>query len=126
MRLTFEQVAPLTSCPSVGTPNPEDHQDFVCRQPIQVRLDEYVTFSPWLPMPIETQDGFGGHVVRNLSASEEESTVGTFLSVYTRLSYFLLFGREFSFLTATRRKLTIMSRSALAARPRAAGTPVMP
>lgn len=70
----------------MSTPDgPEVHQDFVCRQPIQFRLEEYVTFSPWVPLPIETQGGFDGYVVRNLTASEEESTVGI------RFSLLLLF-----------------------------------
>ncbi|KAF8125639.1 hypothetical protein EV363DRAFT_1175715 [Boletus edulis] len=63
-------VAPLTSCHSADSPGPDD---FLCRQPIQFRLDEFVTFSPWLPLPIEPQEGFDGHVVRSLSVSEEES-----------------------------------------------------
>lgn len=116
----------MTSCPSAGPPDPDVRQDFLCRQPIQFRLEEYLTFSPWLPLPVEIPDGFDGHVVRNLSASEEESTVGIVSCLWTRLSYFLRSGREFNFLTATLRNPTITSRSALAARPRAAETLVMP
>jgi len=88
----------LTSCHSPGSPGPDF--DFLCRQPIQFRFEEYVTFSPWLPLPVETQDGFDGHVVRNLAASEDESTVGVHLaSAHTRLSYFfpLLFGKIIQF-----------------------------
>ena len=55
---------------------PPGSEDFVNRQPIQVRLEEYVTFTPWQPLPIETHDGFNGYIVRKLSATEEESTVG--------------------------------------------------
>ncbi|KAG8215337.1 hypothetical protein J3R82DRAFT_8931 [Butyriboletus roseoflavus] len=80
-------VAPLTSCSLAGSPGPDVRQDFLCRQPIQFRLEEYLTFSPWLPLPVETQDGFDGHVFRNLSASEEESTRIQFCAVNTAESY---------------------------------------
>ncbi|KIK98444.1 hypothetical protein PAXRUDRAFT_684849 [Paxillus rubicundulus Ve08.2h10] len=67
-------VAPSTSCPPIGCPGLDVSQDFLCRQPIQFRLEEYLSFTPWLPLPVETQDNFDGHVLRNLCANEEEST----------------------------------------------------
>ncbi|KAF9238645.1 hypothetical protein BU15DRAFT_47522 [Melanogaster broomeanus] len=70
-------VAPPTSCSPVASSGLEVSQDFLCRQPIQFRLEEHLSFTPWLPLPIETQDGFDGHVVRNLCASEDESSKRT-------------------------------------------------
>ncbi|KIJ60890.1 hypothetical protein HYDPIDRAFT_28829 [Hydnomerulius pinastri MD-312] len=70
-------VAPSSTCPSpTGSPGAEVDQDFLCRQPIQFRLEENLSFTPWLPLPIEPQDAFDGHVLRNLCASEEESMKG--------------------------------------------------
>ncbi|KAF9221741.1 hypothetical protein BS17DRAFT_784598 [Gyrodon lividus] len=66
-------VAPSTSCPPVGSSGLDVSQDFLCRQPIQFRLEEFLSFAPWLPLPVETQDGFNGHVLRNLCASEGQS-----------------------------------------------------
>ncbi|KAH0834090.1 hypothetical protein J3R83DRAFT_11375 [Lanmaoa asiatica] len=90
-------VAPLTSCPSAGTPDPDVRQDFLCRQPIQFRLEEYVTFSPWLPLPVETHDGFDGHVLRGLSASQEESTVGPRFSFVHTIVIFFTFRKRIQF-----------------------------
>lgn len=86
------QVASLTSCPSPSDPGSCVRQDFACRQPIQFGLQEHVTFSPWQPLPVETVDGFDGPVVRNISVSEEESTVRRrrLFVRGARLSYLLL------------------------------------
>ncbi|KAH7882781.1 hypothetical protein F5I97DRAFT_318922 [Phlebopus sp. FC_14] len=67
-------VAPSPSCPAAAEPCSETSQDFLCRQPIQFRLEEYLAFTPSLPLPVETQVGFDGNVLRNLCASEEESS----------------------------------------------------
>lgn len=42
---------------------------FLCRRPIQFQLDEYLTFTPWLPLPI---DPSGEHAQRNFDVSARD------------------------------------------------------
>ncbi|KAI6037969.1 hypothetical protein EDC04DRAFT_2570531 [Pisolithus marmoratus] len=50
----------------------EGNEDFLCRQPIQFRLEEYLSFAPWLPLPIDCRPSMDSHVLQNLSDRYDE------------------------------------------------------
>ncbi|KAL4077748.1 hypothetical protein J3A83DRAFT_4087354 [Scleroderma citrinum] len=64
-------VAPPTLCSPAAHPFGIDRdQEFLCRRPIQFRLEEYLSFTPWLPLPIEAHEGFDGYVPRNFRSDK--------------------------------------------------------
>ncbi|KAG6336308.1 hypothetical protein ID866_2784, partial [Astraeus odoratus] len=52
----------------------EGNQEFLCRQPIQFRLEEHISFTPWLPLPIESHYGVDVHILRDLHVSDGQSS----------------------------------------------------
>jgi len=61
----------------------EGDREFLCRRPIQFQLEEHLTFTPWLPLPIDPPEGFDRDVPRNFSVTssvrdgELEARLGT-------------------------------------------------
>lgn len=70
---------PMPCSPAAHPFGIEGDRGFLCRRPIQFQLEEHLTFTPWLPLPIDPPEGFDRDVPRNFSVGvgdgELESTV---------------------------------------------------
>lgn len=49
----------------------EGNDDFLCRQPIQFQLEEYLSFAPWLPLPIDSHPSTERHRLQNPSIGKD-------------------------------------------------------
>ncbi|KAI6022925.1 hypothetical protein BKA83DRAFT_4270869 [Pisolithus microcarpus] len=50
----------------------EGNDDFLCRQPIQFQLEEYLSFAPLLPVPIDSHPSTERHTLQNPSGKDGE------------------------------------------------------
>lgn len=50
----------------------EGNEDFLCRRPIQFQLEEYLSFAPLLPLPIDSHPSTESHILQNLSGKDDE------------------------------------------------------
>ncbi|KAI6143482.1 hypothetical protein BKA82DRAFT_4186458 [Pisolithus tinctorius] len=62
-------VAPSVAAHPFGI---EENQDFLCRKPIQFRLEEFLSFAPWLPLPIDSSPSTDNHGLQNPSDRNDE------------------------------------------------------